>query len=41
MTKNYKAYISYCGEDKINDFNLKESEHIKLWNINEDKGIKK
>lgn len=41
MTKNYKVYISYCGEDKINDFNLKESEHIKLWNINEDKGINK
>ena len=39
--KIWKAYISYYGDNIINDFNLKETDNIKLWNIKEDIGINK
>ena len=39
--KNWKAYIPYYGDNIANDFNLKESEHIRLYNIKNDYGINK
>lgn len=39
--KDYKAYVPYIdiSTDIVSEFNLKETENIKLYNISEDKGI--
>ena len=36
MNKNWKAYVTYCNDNQKNEFNIKETEHIKLINIFED-----
>ena len=36
MNKNWKAYVTYCNDSQKNEFNIKETEHIKLINIFED-----
>lgn len=36
MNKNWKAYVTYCNDEQKNEFNIKETEHIKLINIFED-----
>ena len=36
MNKNWKAYVTYCNDKQKNEFNIKETEHIKLINIFED-----
>lgn len=37
--RNWIAYIPYYGDNIVSDFNMKESDHIKLWNIKENKDI--
>ena len=34
--KNWKAYVTYCNDKQKNEFNIKETERIKLINIFED-----
>lgn len=40
-TKDWKAYVPYYGDNIINEYNLKESDNIKLYNIKDDIEINK